>query len=164
LSYSVYFRGEKQSEWTLLKKDLEERSATLEADTLPDGEYVLKVVASDSPSNPKALALSGDLTSAVFTIDNTAPTVQATAQSVELKRATVHFRAVDAVSPLRRAECSIDGSDWEAIFSEDRIVDSKVEEFEVKTDDLIVGEHAVALRVFDSAGNVTIGKAVVSIK
>ena len=64
----------------------------------------------------------------------------------------------------QRAECSIDGSDWEAIFSEDRIVDSKVEEFEVKTDDLIVGEHAVALRVFDSAGNVTIGKAVVSIK
>ena len=54
LVYSIYFRGEKESEWRLLKKDDGGKILIrLEADSLPDGKYFVKVVASDSPSNPK---------------------------------------------------------------------------------------------------------------
>ena len=164
LVYFVYFRGEKESEWRLLKKDVDERFFTLEADSLPDGKYLLKVIASDAPSNPKAMALSGHLVSAIFTVDNTPPQIQVVSQSVQNKIAIVKFRAMDSVSALRRAEVSLDGKDWEVLFSIDGIVDSKAEEFEIKTEALETGEHALALRVYDSAGNVAVGKAVVVVK
>jgi WD40 repeat protein len=164
LIYAIYFRGEKESEWRLLKKDLDEKFFTLEADTLPDGIYLVKIVASDLPSNPKATATSGELVSAPFTADNTPPKIEILSQTVQNKVATVKFKALDTVSALRRAEVSVDGRDWEVIFSVDGIVDSRTEEFEIGTDVLNPGEHTVALRVYDSTGNVAIGKAAVAVK
>jgi WD40 repeat protein len=164
LIYAIYFRGEKESEWRLLKKDLDEKFFTLEADTLPDGIYLVKIVASDLPSNPKATAISGELVSAPFTADNTPPKIEILSQTVQNKVATVKFKALDTVSALRRAEVSVDGRDWEVIFSVDGIVDSRTEEFEIGTDVLNPGEHTVALRVYDSTGNVAIGKAAVAVK
>lgn len=164
LTYAIYFRGEKEQDWRLLKKELDERFFTLEADTLPDGRYLIKITASDAPSNPRSLALSGDLTSAVFTVDNTPPQIQVASQNVQGKAAVVRFKASDAVSALRRAELSLDGRDWEVIFSVDGIVDSRAEEFEIKTEPLEPGEHSLALRVFDSTGNVAIGKTVATVR
>ena len=53
LTYDVYYRGESERTWKLLKKGLEENFYTINSDALPDGTYVLRVVASDSPSNPR---------------------------------------------------------------------------------------------------------------
>jgi hypothetical protein len=159
LIYSIYFRGEKESEWRPLKKDVEEKFHTLEADSLADGKYIIKVVASDSPSNPKPVALSAELVSAQFNVDNTPPQIQVANQAVQGRTAVVRFRASDSVSALRKAEVSLDGKEWEMVFSVDGIVDSKAEEFEVKTGTLDPGEHTVALRVYDGTGNVAIGKA-----
>ena len=159
--YSIYFRGEKESEWRLLKKDVDDKFHTLEADSLPDGKYFVKVVASDSPSNPKSVALSGELLSAQFSVDNTPPQIQAMSQTMQGRTAVVKFRASDVVSALRKAEVSVDGKEWEMVFSVDGIVDSRTEEFEIKTGTLEPGEHTVALRVYDATGNVAIGKAAV---
>jgi len=164
LVYSVYFRGEKESDWKLLKKDVEEKFLTLESDTLPDGKYLIRVVASDSLSNPKATSLRGELTSTVIDIDNTPPEIRVSNQTVQNKSAAIRFKASDTVSALRKAEFSLDGKDWEVIFSVDGIIDSKEEEFEVRTEPLDLGEHTVALRVYDSTGNVGIAKAVCQIK
>lgn len=164
LTYSIYFRGEKESEWRPLKKDLEDKFYSLEADSLPDGKYFVRVVASDSPSNPKPVALSAELVSAQFHLDNTAPQIQVTNQAVQGRTAVVRFRASDLVSSLRKAEVSLDGKEWEMVFSADGIVDSKTEEFEIKTGTLETGEHTVALRVYDATGNVAIGKAALLIK
>ena len=164
LVYSVYFRGEKESDWKLLKKDLDEKFLTLESDALPDGRYQLRVVASDAPSNPRANVLTGEVTSMVFNIDNTPPQVQLSSQVIQERVAVLKFKASDSVSALRKAETSLDGNDWEIVFSIDGIVDSKTEEFEIKTEPLAHGEHTVALRVYDSNGNVGIGKAVVQAK
>jgi len=164
LIYSIYFRGEKESEWRPLKKDVEERFYTLEADSLPDGKYLVKVMASDSPSNPKPVALSAEFVSTQFYLDNTAPQIQVANQTVQGRAAIVRFRASDSVSALRKAEASLDGKEWEMVFSVDGIVDSKTEEFEIKTGTLEPGEHTVALRVYDSTGNVAIGKAALLVK
>src|SRR5262245_39113597 len=164
LVYSIYFRGEKESEWRLLKKDVEDRFFTVEADSLPDGKYFVKVVASDSPSNPKPVALSAELVSSQFHLDNTAPQLQVTSQTVQGRTAVVKFRASDLVSALRKAETSLDGNEWEMVFSVDGIVDSRSEEFEIKTGTLAPGEHTVALRVYDATGNVAIGKAALVVK
>jgi hypothetical protein len=164
LVYSFYFRGEKESDWKLLRKDLEERFLTLESDTLPDGKYQVRVVASDAPSNPKSSTLAGELISTLFNVDNTPPQVQVSSQVAQERSAVLKFKASDTVSALRKAESSIDGKEWEAVFSIDGIVDSKTEEFEIKTEPLASGEHTIALRVYDSNGNVAIGKAVVQVK
>jgi sugar lactone lactonase YvrE len=164
LTFSFYFRGEKESDWKLLRKDLDEKFLTLESDTLPDGKYQVRVVASDAPSNPRVNALTGELTSAVFNIDNTPPQIQVSSQAVQERSAVVRFKASDGVSALRKAETSVDGKEWETVFSVDGIVDAKSEEFEIKTEPLPSGEHTVALRVYDSNGNVAIGKAVVQVK
>ena len=164
LVYSIYFRGEKESDWRLLKKEIEEKFFTLEADSLPDGKYFVKVVASDSPSNPKPVALSAELLSNQFHVDNTPPQIQVANQTTQGRTAMVRFRTTDLVSALRKAEVSTDGKEWEMVFSVDGIVDSRTEEFEIKTGTLETGEHTVALRVYDSAGNVAIGKAAVLIK
>ena len=50
------------------------------------------------------------------------------------------------------------------VFSVDVILDSRTEEFDIMPVTLEPGEHTVALRVYDSAGNVAIGKAAVLIK
>jgi len=164
LIYSIYFRGEKESEWRLLKKEVDDKFHTLEADSLPDGRYFVKVVASDSPSNPKSVALSGELLSAQFSVDNTPPQIQATSQTMQGRTGVVKFRASDLVSALRKAEVSLDGKEWEMVFSVDGIVDSRAEEFEIKTGTLEPGEHTVALRVYDATGNVAVGKAALLIK
>ena len=164
LIYNVYFRGEDETEWRLLKKELEEKYLTLESDTLPDGKYLIRIRASDAPSNPRRVSLTGELTSSVFLIDNTTPVVQAINQNIKGKQGTVRFRASDATSVLRKAEMCIDGKEWEDIASVDGIVDSKTEEFEIKTDGLEAGEHTVALRVYDSNGNVGMGKTVFQVK
>jgi len=164
INYAVYFRGEKEMEWRLLKAELEDKFFTLEADTLPDGKYFLKVVASDGPSNPKPITLSAERVSDMFHVDNTPPQIQVASQIVQGRSATVRFRASDAVSALRKAELSLDGKDWEILFSVDGIVDSKAEEFEVKTVALEPGEHTLAIRVYDATGNVAIGKASMQVK
>src|SRR5882724_8456183 len=52
LRYSVFFRGEAEYEWKLLKDNLEQKFYSWDTTTLPDGAYYLKIVATDAPSNP----------------------------------------------------------------------------------------------------------------
>jgi len=164
LVFSIYFRGEKESEWKPLKEDVDEKYFTLEADSLPDGKYQLRITADDSPSNPRGLALSSSLVSQFFDIDNIPPQVEILSQTSQNGAAVVRFKGTDPYSPLRRAEVSVDGKEWEIIFSVDGIVDSRIEEFEVKTEKLDPGEHFIALRVYDSVGNIGIGKALLQVK
>src|SRR5205823_2975385 len=51
LVYSIYYRGDNEREWKLLKSGLTEKFYSFESGLLPDGGYVLKVVASDAPSH-----------------------------------------------------------------------------------------------------------------
>lgn len=163
LEYSIYIRGVNESNWRLLKKEIRETSYSLDPETLPDGRYRVRVVASDAPSNPAGRALTSEIESAVFLIDNTPPKVEVTGQAVDGNQATVHFRAIDAESNLRRAEFSLDGAKWSAITSDDGIVDSRFEEFTVQAGNLAPGEHVLAIRVYDFSGNPGLAKAVVTV-
>ncbi|MBZ5554095.1 MAG: hypothetical protein LAO21_15370 [Acidobacteriia bacterium] len=163
LEYAVYIRGTHESNWKLLKKEMRETSYTLDPETLPDGKYRIRVVASDAPSNPLQSALTAEMESDVFQIDNTPPNVEITEKSAEGDKATVHFRATDVGSNLRRAEFSLDGGKWQMIESDDGIVDSKFEEFTIRVDTLSVGEHVVTLRVYNASGSSGLQKAIVNI-
>ncbi len=51
LLYSVYYRGDGESQWKLLRDGIDDRYANLESDLFPDGGYTIRVVATDAPSH-----------------------------------------------------------------------------------------------------------------
>lgn len=163
LVYSVYVQATDEQEWHLLKDKLHQTNYTIEPNTLPDGKYVARLVASDEESNPLQAARSGELVSAPFWVDNTPPQVRVLKQEATGGRVQVQFQVQDETSPLRSAETATDRGDWQEIYSDDGIVDSRLETFTVKADKLEPGEHILALRAFDTAGNAGVGKAVVRI-
>jgi len=163
LSFAVYYRPEDDRVWKLLKQDLEDSFYTVNSDNLPDGTYIFKVVASDRPSNPAASALTGELESRPFTIDNTPPSVKMQQSSINGSRVRVAIDAADATSTLTQADISVDAGPWQPIFAVDGITDSKAESYSYLSDVLSHGEHVVSFRIYDQNDNVGIGKLVVRI-
>ncbi|HEY6292323.1 MAG TPA: hypothetical protein VI455_12305 [Terriglobia bacterium] len=160
LIYSLYLKAADEREWHLVKDRLRETNYTLDANAVPDGEYVARLVASDEESNPRGLARRSELVSAPFWIDNTPPRVEVSEQHVAGASGEVRFRATSNLSPLRAAEVSLDGGEWRPVQADDGIIDSRSETFKVSLSDLGQGEHRLVLRVVDIAGNTGIGKAV----
>ena len=163
LAFTLHYRGEGESNWKPLVRDHSRRDFTLQSGALPDGSYRLKIMASDSPSNPASNARSGELVSAPFIVDNTPPAVEILSRSLRDGVAVVRFRVEDRFSGLRRADVSTDGGEWQAVYSTDGIIDSRTEEFRVTSEALEKGEHVVALRVYDAAGNLGLGKAAIQV-
>src|SRR5215831_11337171 len=163
LVYDVYYRADNERTWKILKRDLEDTFYTISSDTLPDGVYVVRIVAGDQPSNPPDLALKGELESRPFTIDNTPPVVTMTLDRIENRRARDAIEAADQTSTLTLAEVAIDTGDWRPVFPKDGIIDSKSESFSFLSGELTPGEHIIAFRVYDQNDNAGMGKLVVRI-
>ncbi len=165
LIYDLYFRGSEERNWKLLREGLRRTSYVWNTTSCPDGVQLVKVVASDRPSNPPQLALSAEKTSRPFVVDNTPPQVgRLKIQQLPGGRITVSGELRDATSPLKKAEYSIDSGEWLIIFPTDGIFDSKKENFSFTTDPLSQGEHTVVIRVTDFQNNIGTGKAVVEVK
>lgn len=162
LLYDVYYREVGETNFKLLRENLEDNFFTIDGAALADGRYIFKIVAKDSPSNPISLALSGERISEPVDIDNTPPTVSAvgTPQIVGDK-ARISFEAVDAASYLNRAEYSVNGGVWQTVFADDGISDSPKERYTLEIPLKNVGEYTIALRVFDVNGNVGSARIVV---
>ena len=163
LVFSLQIRAADEEEWHLVKDKLQQTSYTLDPNSLADGKYVARLIASDEASNPRETARSAELVSAPFWLDSTPPQVRALKQQVTAGGAEVTLQAEDATSPLSKAETSLDGEDWQDVHSDDGIVDTRSETFTVRTRKLDPGEHVLTLRATDTAGNVGVGKAVLRI-
>jgi hypothetical protein len=161
LVYALYFRGEEEGQWKLLRSNFSESSLTLEGDVFADGKYLFRLVASDKPSNATLTAREADLTSAPVLFDNTPPVVKAgtprrTGAAVELD-----IEATDAASGLRRAEFSLDATAWVPLEAADGVVDGQQERFRLRIDNLSAGEHLIVVRAYDSSNNAGLTKVVV---
>ena len=163
LTYDIYYRADNERTWKLLKRDLEDTFYSVSSDTLPDGTYVVRVVAGDHPSNPPDLATRGEMESRPFTIDNTPPVVTMKFDRVENRRARVAIEVTDQTSTLTQAEVATDTGDWRPVFPRDGIIDSKSESFSYLSGDLTPGEHVIAFRVYDQNDNAGMGKLVIKI-
>lgn len=161
LVYSVYFRGEGERDWKLLRKDLFENTLRIDADSLADGKYFFKVIASDRPSNDLRYAQEAELVSGPVLIDNTPPSITAGAPERIGNKVTLSFKGDDKTTALRKCEYSVDAGPWQPLEAADGITDSKEEDFRLEIDDLPLGEHVIALRVYDSAGNAGLARVVV---
>lgn len=162
LEYAVYYRAQTESGFHLLKEKLRENFYTVDGAALGDGRYIFKVVATDAPENSLGAALSGERLSEPVEVDNTAPVVRATGEPVvAADRVRVSFVVEDARGRVRRADVSVDGGAWRAVFPEDGIADSPRETFALDLPLTGAGEHTISLRGFDASGNVGSARALV---
>ncbi len=160
LVYNVYFRGEDETQWKLLRGDTHDNSVTFDADVLADGKYFFRVVASDREANPPATAREGQLVSAPVMIDNTPPVVTIAVVRHSGAAAHIEFDAADAASALRRCEYSLDAASWVPVAAADGVIDSLREKFVLDLTGLTPGEHLLVIRAADSAGNTGLAKVI----
>jgi len=162
LLYRVEIRGVKESAWKLLKDNVKDRYLSWDTGAFPDGEYVLRVTASDAPSNPPAQALSASLVSDPFLIDNTPPQISnLTGSAASGNKLEVHWTARDTRSTIDRAEYSVNGGEWMLIDPVNRLSDSPDEEYHLVIDRPSADEQVIAVRVSDEFDNQAVDKIVV---
>jgi len=160
LVYNVYFRSEDATQWMPLKTGIHENTITFDGDILADGKYFFRVLASDREANPPPSARESQLISAPVMIDNTPPSVTILPVRYGSGTARVEFDAVDAASPLRRCEYSLDAASWVPVSAGDGVIDSMREHFVLELTGLPAGEHLLVIRVADSANNTGLAKVV----
>jgi len=154
LVYSVYYRGDGEARWLLLKENLTEKAYSFDSSLLPDGGYTVKVAASDAPSHSPGEALTASKESRRFEVDTTPPRIENLVASVEDGKLHVTFRASDGFSPIKRAEYSIDAGDWQYVEPIGQLSDAKTESYDFKSTaeagkDGSLPEHVVVVRVYD---------------
>jgi hypothetical protein len=154
LSYDVQYRAQGESLWKLLREDV--RASVIAWDTvaMPDGRYTLNIVASDAPSNPADLSLTGEKESRSFDVDNTPPRLNAVQASRSDGGHRLTFRADDDASAIRIVEYAVDSGKWNVVYPTDGICDSRQEDFNVTVPGYADGIHTLVIKVTDLLDNV----------
>ena len=181
LVYTVYYHGDGESRWLLLKNNLSDRYYSFDASLLPDGGYTVKVIASDAPSHSPGEAFYAERVGTRFEVDTTAPVidnltatleVRQIGKQIDAKQIRVHFRASDSFSPIKRAEYSLDGGDWQFVEPVGQLSDSRTEEYDFRVavpqpeaaPALMAGntanDHVVVVRAYDRFDNLATAKTV----
>jgi hypothetical protein len=160
LTYTVWFRGEDESQWKLLRTNFNENTLMLEGDVLADGKYVFRVVASDRQTNAASSAREAELVSPPVLFDNTPPVVRATATR-NGSRVEITVEASDVTSAIRRAEYSLNASSWAPLDASDGVADGHQERFTLTLDNLPANEQLIVIRAYDAANNAGLTKVVV---
>jgi len=173
LVYTVYYRGDGESRWLLLKNNLTDRYYSFDASLLPDGGYTVKVIASDAPSHSPGEALYAERVSARFEVDTTAPVIDNLTATLDGKQIRVRFRASDSFSPIKRAEYSLDGGDWQFVEPVGQLSDSKTEDYDFRLAvpqpeaaplpmaENSANDHVVVVRAYDRFDNLATAKTVI---
>lgn len=171
--YSLFLRGDGETEWWPLKKDIKETAYSFDATQIPDGGYQVKVVASDAPSEPPGQSVTGFKISDRFLIDTTPPAVTALTATAETaacghapcpEQVHVVFDAADATSPIARADYSVDAGPWQFAAPVGELSDSKHEHYDFVAPasalDEKASEHLITVRAYDRYDNLGLAKTV----
>lgn len=154
LRYRVQYRLVGTNTWyDLLKPNekLTKENYSWDTSDLPEGEYRVRVVASDELSNPPDRVRRHELESAAILVDNTPPTIE----NLTAQARRVRGRALDGVGPIKRIEVSVAGSDeWYPFFPKDGIFDEQAEDFDADVSSFVpAGAAMLSIRVYDRANN-----------
>lgn len=154
LIYKVEIRGEKEKTWKMLRDKVREKYFSFDSTAFPDGEYRIRIGASDAPSNTPENALETQAESDPFTIDNTPPRITDLAASGNM----IRWHAADALALIQKAEYSLDGGDWIVVDPVTKLSDSQALDYALTLKDLAAGEHTVSVRVTDDFDNTAVEK------
>jgi sugar lactone lactonase YvrE len=151
MQYDVLYRREDETSWRTLRKGISDQLFVWDTTSVPNGTYVIRIVASDAPSNPPGTALGGEADSTAFDVDNTPPTIRILGARREGNRTLLSFEVQDDQSAVQRVDYSLDANRWRPVYPKDGICDSKREQFEL----LFEGAPStVVIRAMDAMSNV----------
>lgn len=160
LSYTVDYRGVGEQAWHRLKDHVTQTSYSFDASLLPDGQYQVRVTASDAATHTPGEALESARTSDVFTVDTTPPVPGTVTSTVSNGALHATFEATDATSPIAHAEFSVDAGPWQYVEPVGALSDSRTERYDITVPVAGGGEHSIAFRVYDRVENAVSVKAV----
>lgn len=174
LMFAIWYRGVGETNWRLLKDKISDRFYSFDSSLLPDGSYVMKVVASDGPVHADSDALTSERVSSVFVVDTTPPVPGMLEAKIEAGaggwgpkiHATLEVK--DTTSPIAHAEYSLDAGPWQYVEPIGHVSDSLAERYDFTvaaptTTQPVADakEHVLAVRVYDRYENVVAVKTVV---
>lgn len=151
LCFDVFYRRVGSGLWRKLATDLDINFHSWDSAHMADGEYEIKVVATDKLANPETLSRVGEKISKPFIIDNAGPAIK---QGNNEQANVLTVRINDDWTLLDAVEYSIDASEWKPIFPADGILDSKSEIFEIPLPD--DASHDIAIKARDKNDNVSV--------
>lgn len=164
ISFMLYYKGVREKNWKFLQKETEKSSYLWQTTRVPDGKYLVKLMASDEPDNPPDVALNTEKVTQPFIIDNTRPRLtNLSVSTVESKKVSVEGTVVDELSDVFKLQYSVDAGDWVSIFPKDRIFDAREESFHFTINGLGSGEHTIVINATDKEGNIGSGKALIEL-
>ena len=164
MSYSLWFRGDAESEWKPVARSLTETVYLWDTKAIPDGLYRVRLTASDAPSNPAGQELQGERASEPFVVDNTAPRIDNLSATFEEGGVRVTGIAVDEISLIRAMEYAVDGGDWRSVVPADGMPDAGSEGIDVFIARMEPGERTIVVRVTDNALNSGTEKVVITVR
>ena len=142
---------------------MKETSFTWDTTEVPDGRYLVKIVASDRLSNPADPASVEEIIGPIL-ISNTPPKLALQGDPAADEAGCIHLAGTATAGvPLAGVDYRIDAEEWASAEAEDGIFDSETERFRVKTTALDAGEHTIEIRAVDAAGNHVVEKRKVTI-
>lgn len=161
LQFRLLFKGEDETEWKLIEKDLTAPRFTFSTEAIPDGKYRVRVEATDAPQNPDTSASTVTLVSRIFLVDNSQPEIrELRGTKVGADEYEITASAKDETSIIAAAEYNIDvAKEWRAVFPEDGMFDFNRETFRFRAKaEQQSPEHTLSLRVYDREGNSRVEK------
>jgi hypothetical protein len=161
LQFDLQYRREGDTAWHTLKQALTDSIFVWDTTSVPNGRYTVRVLASDTASNSPTTALTGELESTAFDIDNTPPVITVAASRRDGGRTVLAFDVRDDNSAVLKVEYSLDGDKWQAVYPKDGIADSRFEQFELTVTDA-QGSAGVVLRAADALNNVSSARGAAS--
>lgn len=162
MEYAVYLAPIGTADWTLVEDQLSEPKYTLETRTIADGEYRIRVTASDASTNIEDDALKGEYIGDPILIDNTAPKI--IVRDVERKSSDevrVSILVDDGTSIISHAS-------WRSGYGDDRLLlpeDGASDELREEYSFTVSGKEAqrkkfLTISATDAAGNTTVERIV----
>ena len=165
LIYKIDFRKTGRTGWIEIKDKVEADNFEWDSRTVEDGRYEIRVTANDERSNTSETALTGSRISEPIVIDNTGPSLAGSDITEKKGVVTLKLKVSDELSAVDMVEYTIDSNtDWIGTLPDDLVYDTLNESFTIVTKKLEAGEHVIALKLTDAAGNVTYKSFTVEIK
>ncbi|MGI9071357.1 MAG: hypothetical protein ACR2JB_08590 [Bryobacteraceae bacterium] len=152
LTFKIEMKEKTGSLWRLLQDKLKDQRYSFDSTAFADGQYVIRITASDAAGNTPADALTSSLESDPFSIDNTPPEIANIKVTSDGARRQISFTAKDALSWIDKAEYSLNGGDWTLLEPVNKVTDSQTLNYILPAS---TGQ-IVAVRVFDEDDNVVV--------
>lgn len=128
---------------------IKESHYTINLKNLADGQYRLKLTATDRRFNDPGAGFATSEIIGPILVDNTQPSFE----NFSLTNDELAFRAADETSRILIAQYRINGNHWQTIWPEDKVYDQKTESFSLNMPRDVESGDIVEVRLLDEGGN-----------